>query len=49
MMQGSTIDLKRVYVYSYALKNIGVRHAKGKNYKRLKNVRTISVLTNNFT
>ena len=34
---GSTIDLKRVHVSAYALKNLGVRHVQGKNHKKFKN------------
>ena len=34
--QGLTIDLKRVYVSMYALKNLGVCHIQGKNCKKLK-------------
>ena len=33
MSQGSTADLKRVYVSAYALKNLGLQC---KNYKKLK-------------
>ena len=35
--QGSTIDLKGVYVSAYVFKNLGVRHVQDKNYKKLKN------------
>ena len=31
-----TIDLKRVYVSLYALKNLGVHHVQAKNCKKLK-------------
>ena len=34
--QGSTTDLKRVYISTYVFKNLGVRHVQGKNYKKLK-------------
>ena len=36
LLQGSTTDLKRVYVSAYMLKNLGVHHVQGKNYKKLK-------------
>ena len=36
LMQGLTIDLKRVYVSVYMLKKLGVCHIQGKNYKNLK-------------
>ena len=43
-MQGSTIDLKRVYDSACKLKKIGIRHVQGKNYKKLKkNTRVIRV------
>ena len=32
----STIDLKRVYVSMYVLKNLAVCHVQGENYKKLK-------------
>ena len=34
--QHSTIDLKRVYVSTYVLKNLGVCHVQGENYKKFK-------------
>ena len=34
--QGSTIDLKRVYVSVYTLKKLAIHHVQGKNYKKLK-------------
>ena len=34
--QGLTINLKRVYVSTYALKNLGVSHIQGKSCKKLK-------------
>ena len=43
-MQGSTIDLKRVYDSACKLKKIGIRDVQGKNYKKLKkNTRVIRV------
>ena len=33
--QGLTIDLKRVYLYMYAFKYVGICHVQGKNYKKL--------------
>ena len=43
ILQGLTIDLKRVYVSAYVFKNLGVRHIQGKNYKSLKNTRALRV------
>ena len=40
-VQGSTIDLKRVFISPYVLKNLGVRNINGKNYKQLKNTSAI--------
>ena len=36
LWQGSTIDLKRLYVSLYALKNLGIHHVQAKNCKKLK-------------
>ena len=45
-MQGWKIDLKRVYISAYTLKNLVVCHIQDKNYKKLKKARAISSLSN---
>ena len=35
-LQGSTIDLKNVYISIYRLKNFGMCQVQDKNYKKLK-------------
>ena len=36
LRQGSSIDLKSVCVTTYVLKNLGIHHVQGENYKELK-------------
>ena len=43
LRQGSSIDLKSVYVTTYVLKNLGIHHVQGENYKELKNTKTVRV------
>ena len=43
MFQGSTIDLKRMYISAYVLKNLCVHHVQGRNYKKVKNTGTIRI------
>ena len=42
-MQGSTIDLKRVYISAYVLKNLGVHLCKVKLYAKSKKGNAIRV------